>query len=311
MAKKPQITLRHLLGMSSLNKEIIEQLFESCQYFLDQSLNKNRVLDLYTNKTVALLFYEASTRTRNSFELAAKHLNAMVLNPNMQLSSTNKGESLLDTIHSLEAMGVDLFVIRHGHNNTPSFIATELKSKAKVINAGDGESEHPTQALIDLFTIKKHKKNFKDIKIAIVGDVLHSRVARSLVEGLHLMGTKDIHLISPTDFSPSELDNYRATTHTDLKEGLTDADVVVTLRIQKERMQTQQLPDPDLYYRDYGLTTETLAYAKPDAIVMHPGPMNRGVEIDSSVADGPQSVILEQVHNGVAMRMAVVDALFN
>lgn len=311
MTKRIKIPIQHLIDMTSLDKKMIESIFEQTQYFLNSCLNKSNIIKNLSNKVVANLFFESSTRTRNSFTLAAERLGAILLNPNMYQSSTMKGESLLDTIHTFEAMGVDLFIIRHPDNNTASFVATELKSDAVIINAGDGYNQHPTQCLLDLFTISRHKSSFADIKVAIIGDILHSRVARSLVEGLHIMGTKDIHLIAPEALAPSEIDEYDATQYYSLEEGLKGADVIVTLRIQKERMQAAAMPDPDLYYQEFGLTSSTLAYAKPDAIVMHPGPLNRGVEIDSSVADGPQSVIFEQVRNGVAVRMAIMDALLN
>lgn len=311
MSKRLKLPLQHLVDMASLDRKMIESLFEHAQYFLDNSLNKGVTLKNLTDKVIVNLSFEPSTRTRNSFSLAAKRLSALLLNPYMGESATTKGESLLDTIHTLEAMGADLFVVRHSDNNTASFITTELNSDAAVINAGDGNNQHPTQCLLDLFTISRHKKSFTDIKVAIIGDILHSRVARSLVEGLQIMGTEDIHLICPEALAPAEPDRYPGTIFHSLKDGLQGVDVIVALRIQKERMQAASMPDPDRFYQQYGLTPATLAFAKPDAIVMHPGPMNRGVEIDSSVADGPQSVILEQVRNGVAIRMAVMDALLN
>ena len=311
MNKRIKLPTPHLVDMASLDQEIIKGLFERTQFFLRNSLNKGVTLKNLANKMIVNLFFETSTRTRNSFILAAKRLSALVMNPNLGLSATVKGESLLDTIHTFEAMGTDLFIIRHPDNNTADFIAAELKSDAAVINAGDGNNQHPTQCLLDLFTINHHKKKFTDIKVAIIGDILHSRVTRSLVQGLHIMGTKEISLIAPEALSPTEIDEYKASIYHNLQEGLQGADVVVALRIQKERIQVTAMPDPDKFYQEFGLTPTTLAYAKPDAIVMHPGPMNRGVEIDSSVADGPQSVILEQVRNGVAMRMAIMDALLS
>ncbi|MCB1827181.1 MAG: aspartate carbamoyltransferase catalytic subunit [Coxiellaceae bacterium] len=310
--KKINLPIHHLVDMDSLDQDIIQQLFKRAQYFLDHCINKGCTLNTLENKLVANLFFETSTRTRSSFTIAAKRLGALILNPNMSQTAIAKGESLLDTIHSLEAMGVDLFVIRHTDNNTASFVASELSTDAAVINAGDGNNQHPTQCLLDLFTISRHKNNFADIKVSIIGDILHSRVARSLVDGLRIMGTTNINLIAPAALTPSETDNYKdVTIHHSMEEGLNDADVVVALRIQKERMQEADMPDPEKFYREFGLTPSTLSFAKPDAIVMHPGPLNRGVEIDSSVADGPQSVILEQVRNGVAIRMALMDGLLN
>lgn len=310
--KKVSLPVNHLIDMDSLDKEMIEALFALTQHFLDSCLNKGCSLKNLANRMAVNLFFEPSTRTRSSFTIATKRLGAILLSPNMDQSATIKGESLLDTIHAFEAMGVDLFIIRHPDNNTASFVAAELKSDAAIINAGDGNNQHPTQCLLDLFTISRHKKNFTDIKVAIIGDILHSRVARSLVEGLRIMGTTNISLIAPEALAPTEMDNYEGTSiYFSLEEGLKAADVVVALRIQKERMQAAAMPDPDHFYQKFGLTPTTLAYANSDAIVMHPGPMNRGIEIDSSVADGPQSVILEQIRNGVAMRMAIMDALLN
>lgn len=309
MSKKMKLPTRHLVDMASLNQQTIQDLFELTQTFLDQCLNKGCTLKNLSNKMVLNLFFESSTRTRNSFSIAAQRLGAIVLNPDMTQSATIKGESLLDTVHTFEAMGVDLFIIRHSNNNTASFVANELKSSASIINGGDGINQHPTQCLLDLFTISRHKPSFKDISVAIIGDVLHSRVARSLVEGLHIMGTSDIRIIAPEALAPTTDDMPNIPVYHSLEEGLQQADVIVALRIQKERMQHALLPDPGKFYRAFGLTTKALEYAKKDAIVMHPGPMNRGVEIDSKVADGPQSVILEQVRNGIAMRMAIMDAL--
>ncbi len=310
--KKVKLPIQHLISIEPLDKEIIEAIFERTRFFLELCLNKRTTLKNLTGKVVANLFFESSTRTRNSFTLAAERLGAIVLNPNMTQLSTTKGESLLDTIHTLEAMGTDLFIIRHSDSHSANFIATELKSDAVVINAGDGNNEHPTQCLADLFTINHYKRRFKDIKVAIIGDILHSRVARSLIEGLHIMGTTSINLIAPPTLLPATTtDQYKATTYNTLEEGLANVDVIVALRIQKERIPSSAMPDFDKFYREFGLTPATLAFAKPNAIVMHPGPLNRGIEIDSCVADGPQSVILKQVHHGLAVRMALMDMLLN
>jgi len=297
--------------MTSLDKEIILFLFDHCQDYLTEAVLKKHSLKKLSNRLILNLFFEQGIRTRNSFSIAASRLGATLLNPDMAQLTTAKGESLLDTIHAFEAMGIDLFIIQHSHNNMASFIAAELHSEASVINAGDGVNQHPSQGLLDLFTIKKHKPDFENIKVAIVGDVLHSRVARSLIEGLKIMGTTDINIIAPPTLAPTPDDIPNIPIHYSLEPGLKEADVIVTLRIQKERMQQALFPDPGKYYRTFGLTTKTLKYAKSDAIVMHPGPLNRGVEIDSAVADGPQSVILEQVQNGVAMKMAIMDSLLN
>lgn len=302
--------LRHLLGMDSLDEKTIRFLFSRTDHFLQEGMNNNAMYNTLNGKIVTNLFFEPSTRTRISFEIAAKRLGAISLNPDMNTSATVKGESLLDTVHTFEAMGTDIFIIRHADNNTAQFVASELNSDAAVINGGDGYNEHPTQALLDLYTIQKHKSNFKEISIAIIGDILHSRVARSLVSGLKIMGTKDIRLIAPetlipVDFHSSDLNIFHS-----INEGIRNCDVVVALRIQKERIETSSLPDPTRFHREFGLTNERLQFAKPDAIVMHPGPIIRGIEIDSDVADGAQSVILEQVTNGVAIRMAVMDTLY-
>ncbi len=309
MSKKVKPSLRHLVDMDSLDLETITYLFDSAEQFLSSCLEKDAVLKTLVGKIVTNLFFESSTRSRNSFFIAAKRLGAIVVNPDMSTLATAKGESLIDTVHSFEAMGTSLFVIRHSDNNTAAFIAAELSTNASVINAGDGDNQHPTQALLDLFTIHRHKPNFSELKVAIIGDILHSRVARSLIEGLKIMGVAGIRLIAPEALVPTDAEQLGVDVFHTMEEGLQDIDVVVALRIQKERMQEALMPDPDKFYQHYGLTPTTLAFAKPDAIVMHPGPINRGVEIDSSVADGPQSVILEQVLNGVAMRMAIMDCL--
>ena len=229
----------------------------------------------------------------------------------MKTSSTVKGESLLDTIHNFEALGTDIFVIRHADNNTAHFVSSELLSTASVINAGDGDNQHPTQGLLDLLTIHQYKPDFTELSLAIVGDIAHSRVARSLIAGLQIMGTTDIRLIAPESLVPDDAAQLGVRISHSLKDGLRDTDVVMALRIQKERMQEAFIPNPDKFFNEFGLTEKTIRYAKPDAIVMHPGPMNRGVEIESSVADGKQSVILQQVRNGIAMRMAIFDSLHN
>jgi aspartate carbamoyltransferase catalytic subunit len=306
--KKSKLPIKHLIDMSALTSDIILDIFQRTQYFSRQC-KKGNVLKTLADKQIINLFFEASTRTSNSFTIAAKRLGAILLNPTMSLSATAKGESLLDTIYTLEAMGTNLFVIRHCANHTAQFLASELKTHAAIINAGDGNNHHPTQGLLDLFTIQQHKPDFTAIKVAILGDILHSRVARSLIEGLKIMGTRDICIIAPASLTPPDNESYHVNVSDSVEAGLKDADVIVTLRLQKERMQSAILPDPETYYQEYGLTAQRLAFAKPDAIVMHPGPINRGVEIDSSVADGPQSVILEQVQNGIALRMAVMDGL--
>lgn len=309
MARKNVPFMRHLLGMETLDRSTIEFLFERANFFLNSCLREQGMLDILKGKIVANLFFEPSTRTRVSFEIAAKRLGAITLNPHMASSATVKGESLLDTIHVFEKMGTEIFVIRHSDNNTAQFIASELSGNACIINGGDGDNQHPSQALLDLFTIQRYKPDFANLAVAIVGDVMHSRVARSLIEGLKIMGTTKIHLIAPQALIPPNHAELGVSIFNSMVEGLAGCDVVMALRIQKERIEAAALPNPEKFHNEYGLTTERLAFANPDAIVMHPGPMNRGIEIDSDVADGPQSVIAEQVINGVAMRMAIMDTL--
>ncbi len=309
MTKKAKPDINHLVSMETLDIDTINYLMDEADNFLKKTLSKEHILDTLKGKVVAVLFYESSTRSRNSFVIAAKRLSAITINPDMNLSAILKGESLLDTIHTFEAMGVDLFAIRHPDNNAAQFVASELNGPASIVNAGDGDNQHPTQALLDLMTIRQYKSQFNDLTVAIVGDISHSRVARSLIAGLKIMGTTQIHLIAPPDLAPEDAESLGVKVFNNFEEGLSSADVVVALRIQKERMQEAQLPDFEKYHNEFGLTAERLALAKSDAIVMHPGPMNRGVEIDSNVADGPQSVILQQVQNGIAMRMAVMETL--
>jgi aspartate carbamoyltransferase catalytic subunit len=263
-------------------------------------------------KSVFNLFFENSTRTRTTFEIAAKRLSADVVNLNVQASSTAKGESLLDTIDNLAAMKADMFVVRHGQSGAPTLIAKHINKVAphiRVMNAGDGRHAHPTQALLDAFTIRHFKGDFQHLRVAIVGDILHSRVARSNIHALTTLGVPEIRAIGPRTLLPSGLNELGLQVYTDLAEGLRDVDVILTLRLQNERMRGAMLPSTQEYFKNYGLTVDRLSVAKPDAIVMHPGPMNRGVEIDSAVADGGQSVILSQVTFGIAVRMAVMSML--
>ncbi|MDQ2694355.1 MAG: aspartate carbamoyltransferase catalytic subunit, partial [Pseudomonadota bacterium] len=225
---------------------------------------------------------------------------------NIATSSTSKGETLLDTLRNIEAMQCDMFVVRHNQSGAAEFVARHVAPHIAVLNAGDGRHAHPTQAMLDMFTIRRHKADFSALRVAIVGDILHSRVARSQIHALNILGTGEVRVVAPKTLLPGGVESLGATVFHDLRRGLTDADVVIMLRLQKERMQGALLPSEQEYYQRYGLTEETLALARPDAIVMHPGPINRGVEIESSVADGPRSVILEQVTNGIAVRMAVM-----
>ena len=261
-------------------------------------------------KAVFNLFFENSTRTRTTFEIAAKRLSADVINLNIGASSTSKGETLLDTVDNLCAMNADMFVVRHSQSGAPHLIASHLtamgRSYVHVVNAGDGRHAHPTQGLLDLYTIRHYKKDFRGLTVAVVGDVLHSRVARSLIHGLTTMQTAQVRVIAPRTLVPAQIESLGVTVCNDMREGLRDCDVIVMLRLQNERMKGALLPSPGEYFKHYGLTDDKLALAKPDAIVMHPGPMNRGVEIDTPVADGARSVILPQVTFGIAVRMAVL-----
>lgn len=305
----PALKLHHLLSMQSLDKNAITYLLDRAEYFLKSVIEKNAVLDILHGRVVANLFFEPSTRARNSFEIAEHRLGAIVLSPNMKQASTSKGELLIDTIRNLEAMGVSLLVIRHPDNHFAQFLATESSTSVAIVNAGDGHNEHPTQALMDLMTIRQHFPDFSALTVAIAGDVVHSRVARSLVMGLQLMGVGKIRIIGPENFISTEAPFSGVEVYNDMDAGLEDADVIYMLRIQKERMAETEYPKEDLYFKDFGLTQTRLQLAKSSVIVMHPGPINRGIEIESSVADGPQSVILQQTKNSVAVRMAVIETL--
>lgn len=309
MLKSKPPALHHLLSMQSLDKDKIIYLLDRADYFLKTAIAKQEVLTTLRGKVIVNLFFEPSTRTRNSFEIAAHRLGAIVLSPDMKQSSTAKGELLIDTIRNLEAMGAALLVIRHPDNNLAQFLSFEVKTKIAVVNAGDGSNEHPTQTLLDLMTIRQHIKDFSKITIAIVGDIAHSRVAHSLVIGLRLMGVEKIRMIAPEKFAPENAELSHVDVFHSMDAGLRDVDIIYTLRIQKERMSTEDRPKDDQYFKKFGLTKERLALAKSGVIVMHPGPMNRGIEIESSVADGTQSVILQQTQNSVAVRMAVLETL--
>lgn len=308
----PPLAGKHFLSTKQLSPAEISRLIQQADQWLDASGNLiYPAQPLLPHKTLANLFFENSTRTRCSFELAAQRLGMKVINFDVASSSLKKGESLLDTLDYLQAMGVDVFVIRHGETGVPKQAAEHLANRAAVINAGDGINEHPSQALLDLFTIQRYKPQLRNIKVAIVGDIRHSRVARSNVYALSAMAVPDIRLVGPKPLLEFDTSLPGLSLHTDLVEAITGVDVVMMLRIQQERMQEAAIPDLAHYYQHYGLTQEKLAYAKPDAIVMHPGPMNREVEISSEVADGPQSVILRQASFGVAMRMAIIESLLS
>jgi aspartate carbamoyltransferase catalytic subunit len=264
---------------------------------------------LLRGKTVCNLFFENSTRTRTTFEIAAKRLSADVISLNVNTSSQSKGETILDTVDNLIAMHADMFVVRHAQSGAAHFIAKHVPEHIHIINAGDGRHSHPTQGLLDVFTIRKYKPDLHNLRVAIVGDILHSRVARSEIHALTTLGVPEVRVIAPKTLLPAEVEKLGVHVYHDMRAGLKDVDVIMMLRLQNERMSGAMLPSAQEYFKTYGLTQEKLSLAKPDAIVLHPGPMNRGVEIDSGVADGQQSVILPQVTYGIAIRMAVMAIL--
>jgi aspartate carbamoyltransferase catalytic subunit len=298
--------LKHFLTVEGLPRQTVYDIFELADSFMTVGEREIKKVPLLRGKTVVNLFFESSTRTRTTFEIAAKRLSADVINLSVSHSSTSKGETLLDTVRNLEAMHTDLFVVRHNLSGAAYLIANHVPAHVHIVNAGDGAHAHPTQALLDTFTIRRHKGGFENLKVAIVGDILHSRVARSLIHALNILGVPEIRVIAPRTLLPLAVETLRVKPYTGMAEGLENVDVVVMLRLQRERMRGALIPSEQEYFNLYGLTAEKLAVAKPDAIVMHPGPMNRGLEIDSSVADGPQSVILPQVTNGIAIRMAIM-----
>ncbi|MDH2917809.1 MAG: aspartate carbamoyltransferase catalytic subunit [Sideroxydans sp.] len=302
--------LQHLLTTEGLPARIVRDILDTAATFLDENSSKDiKKVPLLQGKSVFNVFFENSTRTRTTFEIAAKKLSADVVNLNIGSSSTSKGETLLDTVDNLCAMHADMFVVRHASSGAAHFIAQHVAPEIHVINAGDGRHAHPTQALLDMYTIRHYKKEFHNLRVAIVGDVLHSRVARSQIHALTTLGVPEVRVIAPKTLLPTMVENLGVRVFHDMAEGLKDVDVILMLRLQNERMQGAALPSAQEYFKNYGLTEEKLAYAKADAIVMHPGPMNRGVEIDSHVADGAQSVILAQVTFGIAVRMAVMATL--
>ncbi|NML61056.1 aspartate carbamoyltransferase catalytic subunit [Massilia sp. RP-1-19] len=305
--------LQHLLTIEGLPKSIVNHILDTASSFVGISDREVKKVPLMRGKSVFNLFFENSTRTRTTFEIASKRLSADVINLNIQASSASKGESLLDTIDNLAAMSADMFVVRHSQSGAPYLIAKHLNDTRQghvhVVNAGDGRHAHPTQGLLDMYTIRHYKKDFTNLRVAIVGDILHSRVARSDIHALTTLGVPEVRAIGPYTLLPGGLDQMGVRVFTSMEEGLKDVDVIIMLRLQNERMAGALLPSAQEYFKSYGLTPERLALARPDAIVMHPGPMNRGVEIDSAVADGPQAVILPQVTFGIAVRMAVMSIL--
>ena len=313
MTNNPQLTadgrLRHLLTIEGLPAEILIQILDTATSFVSVTEREVKKVPLLRGKAIFNLFFEPSTRTRTTFEIAAKRLSADVVNLNIATSSQTKGETLLDTVANLTAMNADMFVVRHSQSGAAHLIARNAGPHINVINAGDGRHAHPTQALLDMYTIRHYKGAFNHLRVAIVGDVLHSRVARSEIHALTTLGVPEVRVIGPRTLVPRQLEQLGVKVFHDMESGLRDVDVVMMLRLQNERMDGALLPSAQEFFKYYGLTPEKLAVARPDAIVMHPGPMNRGIEIDSSVADGGQSVILPQVTFGIAVRMAVMSML--
>jgi len=298
--------LRHFLSVEGLPRTTLTEILDTAESLASAASQNVKKVPLLRGKTIVNLFFEPSTRTRTTFELAAKRLSADSLNMNIAASSTSKGESLLDMLHNLEAMQCDMFVVRHAESGAANFIARNVGDSIAVVNAGDGQHAHPTQAMLDMFTIRRHKGEFHNLRVAIVGDVGHSRVARSQIHALTTLGVPEVRVIGPKTLVPESLRGLGVHIYHDLDEGLDGVDVVMVLRLQNERMGAALLPSEREYFHLYGITAERLERAADDAIVLHPGPINRGVEIDSEVADGERSVILEQVTHGIAVRMAAM-----
>ena len=302
----PTGKLRHFLTIENLPRQTLVDILDTAENFSTVGSQNVKKVPLLRGKTIVNLFFEPSTRTRTTFELAAKRLSADVLNINISTSSTSKGESLLDMLRNLEAMHCDMFVVRHNQSGAAHFIANHVAPHISVINAGDGSHAHPTQGMLDMFTIRRHKPDFTNIRVAIVGDIMHSRVARSQIHALNILGVPEVRVVGPHTLIPRDAGALGVHVYHNMHEGIRDVDVIMMLRLQRERMSGAMLPSEAEYFSEYGITEEKLRLAKPDAILLHPGPINRGVEIESAVADGPQSVILEQVTNGIAVRMAIM-----
>lgn len=298
--------LKHFLTTEGLSRQLLLNILDNAESFAGVSDRAVKKVPLLRGKTVINLFFEPSTRTRTTFELAAKRLSADVMTISVDSSSTRKGESLQDTLHTLEAMHADMFIVRHANSGASYFIAQQVSPHIRVINGGDGRNAHPTQAMLDMYTIRRHKQDFKNLKVAIVGDITHSRVARSEIHALKILGAGEIRVVGPRTLIPADIETLGTTVYHSLRDGIRDVDVIVMLRLQRERMRSALIPSEHEYFNCYGLTEEKLKYAADDVIVMHPGPINRGIEIDSHVADGSRSVILQQVSHGIAVRMAVM-----
>ena len=302
--------LHHLLTLRGLSRSRLTTLLDQSEAFLSEPGEAVVRSDALQGRTVGNLFFEPSTRTRASFDLAARRLGADVLNLDVNTSSRRKGESILDTIYTLQAMQIDIMVVRDASAGVPAYIARNVKDYVSILNAGEADVSHPTQGLLDLLTIRQHKSNFAELTVVIVGDIAHSRVARSAAEGLMTMGVGELRLVSPRALAPAAEEFPGAAILHKLADGIRGADVVMALRIQRERIgNIDGVPGIDEYFSNYGISHERMKLAAPDAIVMHPGPMNRGIEIESSLADSPRSVITKQVTNGVAVRMAVLSAV--
>ena len=308
--RNPQLNkngeLIHLLSTEGLSKDILTQILDTAGNFVSVNDREVKKVPLLRGKSVFNLFFENSTRTRTTFEIAAKRLSADVFNLDIARSSASKGETLLDTIDNLSAMAADIFVVRHSESGAPYLIAKHVAPHVHVVNAGDGRHAHPTQGLLDMYTIRHYKKDFSNLRVAIVGDVLHSRVARSDIHALTTLGAAEVRVVGPRTLVPSDMASMGVRVFHNLEEGIKDCDVIIMLRLQNERMSGALLPSSQEYFKSFGLTEKRMELANPDAIVMHPGPINRGVEIDSAVVDGPQAVILSQVTFGIAVRMAVM-----
>jgi len=309
----PQINrdgeLQHLLTTEGLPISVLLKILDTAESFVGVTERDIKKVPLLRGKSIFNLFFEPSTRTRTTFEIAAKRLSADVVNLDVAASSQSKGETMLDTVNNLSAMHADMFIVRHSQSGAAHLIARHVKPGIHVINAGDGRHAHPTQALLDMFTIRRYKKDFHSLRVAIIGDILHSRVARSQIHALTTLGVPEVRVITPKTLLSNKVERLGVQVYHDMAQGLKDVDVLLMLRLQNERMLGARLPSAEEYFKYYGLTQEKLALASQDAIVLHPGPMNRGVEIDSAVADGKQSVILSQVTFGIAVRMAVMTIL--
>ena len=313
IASNPQLNaqgrLQHLLSVEGLPRSLLLEILDTAESFVSITERDVKKVPLLRGQTVCNLFFENSTRTRTTFEIAAKRLSADVINLNVGTSSQSKGETMLDTVRNLIAMSADMFVVRHIASGAAHLVAQHVPAHIHVINAGDGQHAHPTQGLLDVFTIRKYKPDLQQLRVALVGDILHSRVARSDIHALTTLGVPEVRVIAPKTLLPAEVEKLGVRVFHDMHQGLKDVDVIMMLRLQNERMTGAMLPSTQEYFKTFGLSSNKLRLAKKDAIVLHPGPLNRGVEIDSVVADGEQSVILPQVTYGIAVRMAVMAML--